>query len=244
MQVKDTIGKGITFRNVFYFFLSFLFFLWDHRLFSVPFEGNSSAPADCCGVDSALLLTSCFESLVLEFRRLKGCPSMEFESCRIVQRCGETYHRSSSWTSAGMWRIQAVSPFNKPLLWDEHITWNMFTSSLPAGQMKMWRLQDSVVLSQLITILTVNSSGEIQSCSVPWNLNSKLKQHFFLLVFPCCIFLLCHCGLSDKLWLSQEKCSSWGITKMCGSARNCQSHRAVPVLLLKSQDVSIIADLL
>lgn len=45
------------------------------------------------------------------------------------------------------------------------------------------------------------------------------------------IFLLCHCWLADKLWPSQEKFSSWGITKLRGSVRNCQSHRIVPVSL-------------
>lgn len=166
----------------FSFSLSFSFFSWDQWPFSAPFEGNSSAPADCCGVDSVLLLTSCFASLVLGFRRPQGCPNTEVESCRIMQRCGETCHHNSSWTSAGMWRIQAASAFNMPLRWFECCTWNMFPSFLSARQMKMWSLEDSAVLSQLITILTLNSSGEIQSCPVPWNLPSKLKQHSSLLV--------------------------------------------------------------
>ena len=127
-----------------------------------------------------------------------------------------------------MWRIQAVSPFYRPLLWDEHCARSMFPSSLPAGQLKMWRLQDGAVLSQLIAVLTLNSSGEIQSCSVPWNLPLKLRQYLSLLVLHHSIFLLGRCWLADKLWPSQEKCSSWGITRLCGSVRNCQSRRIVP----------------
>lgn len=45
------------------------------------------------------------------------------------------------------------------------------------------------------------------------------------------VFLLCHCWLADKLCPSQEKFCSWGITQLCCSARNCQSHRIVPVPL-------------
>lgn len=76
----------------FLFPFSFLFFSWDQWPLPAPFEGNGSAPDDCCGVYSALLLTSCFESLVLGFRRPQGCPNMEVESCRI-------FKNYCSWTS-------------------------------------------------------------------------------------------------------------------------------------------------
>lgn len=84
-----------------------------------------------------------------------------------------------------MWRIQTMSSFNMPLCWDECCTWNMFPSSLCGGQMKMWRLQDGAMLSQLIRSFTLNSSGEIQSSFVPWNLPLK---HFSLLVLHHSLF--------------------------------------------------------
>lgn len=96
-----------------------------------------------------------------------------------------------------------------------------------------WKHESKMVLRchSWLQFLMVNSSGEIQS--VLFLKSSFGTETTFL---PACssllsIFLLCHFWLADKLCPYKEKFCSRGITSLCWSVRNCQSHRVVPVPL-------------
>lgn len=92
--------------------------------------------------------------------------------------------------------------------------------------------------SKTVCVVTVDYNSYAEQLWRNSKLFCSLKSSFeteTASLFSCSpslsIFLLCHCWLADKLSPSQEKCSSWGIIKLCGSVRNCQSHRIVPVFL-------------
>lgn len=88
-------------------------------------------------------------------------------------------------------------------------------------------------MSQLITDPTLNSSEEIQGCSVPLKLSFRAEtEHLSLLVLlSLSVFLLCHCRLADKLCPPRGNAVPGGVPVLCASMRNWQSHKIVPVPL-------------
>lgn len=164
-----------------------------------------------------------------------------------VQRCGVTYHHSSSWTSAGMWRIQPVSPLTSPCPGMNIVYEICLVLPFLQGRWKHESSKMVLCCHSWLQFLWWTALEKFKAVLFPeiflWNWNNIPLRLFFITLYFLALPLLAGrqaVPLPGEILFLED----YSVVLKCKKLPVSQNSACSSGILLESQDVSIFADLL